>query len=105
MTDSLRGIFSAPIMKRVERQQLQREQTALIKLANGHKWFRRTYDPDDVVRVIDGPVYARHGEAVVKIRGYTNGRIDWGLTCNSCPVGDLVVAEPLHGECGCGCQR
>ena len=91
---SLKSPYSQPIMKKAERAFLQRERSALLAIALGHQWFDRLHDDDDVVRVIDGKPYERSGQICIKVRGYRGRRPDWGLSCNSCPLGELIVADP-----------
>lgn len=102
-TLSLSRPYDVAIMKKEERAHLQRERSALLAIARGHKWFERMYDDDDVVRVVDGLPYELRGNIVVKVRGYKGSRPDWGLSCSSCPLGELTVADPPDGiACTCG---
>lgn len=89
--------YDVAIMKKSDRAFLQRERTALLAIANGHQWFDRLHDDEDVTRVIDGKPYESAGRIVVRVRGYVGKKPDWGLSCNSCPLGDLVVADPPDG--------
>lgn len=89
--------YNVAIMKKEDRAFLQRERTALLAIANGHQWFDRIHDDEDETRVIDGKPYEYHGQIVIRVRGYTGKRPDLGLSCNSCPLGELIVSDPPDG--------
>ena len=94
---SLRRPYDQSSMEKDERAFLQRERSALLAIALGHQWFDRLHDDEDMVRVIDGKPYERNGRICIKVRGYKGRRPDWGLSCNSCPLGELIVADPPDG--------